>query len=133
MSKQILEQSENNNPAIIHVEPEQAVKELLTSLKALESTKQEIKDKLEQDLLEQLELCEDRIAATEKEIKEIVSFEIQDTIKTEDGQAVYRKGNIRVSYNKDILDAIQDNKIREAIEPARKEIKTKGSVKIEIY
>lgn len=132
MSKQILDQ-ENKNPAIIHVEPREAVKELLTKLKEANDLKKLLKDGLDQEILESIEMCDDKIEIIQKEIKELVSFEVQETIKTSDGQAIYRKGNKRITYDSKMLDFIEDKIIRTAIDPARKETQVKGSVTVEVY
>jgi len=68
-----------------------------------------------------------------KEIKDLVSFEIQETIKTDNGVAEYRKGHKLITYNSKALDAISDKKVRDVIENHRKETQTKGSVKVVIY
>lgn len=132
MNKQILDQ-ENKNPAIIHVEPREAVKELLTKLKDVYAELALIDSQIPQDVKDNIQSLEDKAKAIKEEIKELVSFEVQESIKTNDGQAIYKKGSKRIIYDSKLLDAIQDKTIREAIEPARKETQVKGSVQIEVY
>lgn len=59
--------------------------------------------------------------------------DIARTIKTNDGQAGYRKGSKRISYDAKALDAIKDLDISLAIQPFRKETEVKPSVSIDIY
>lgn len=131
MSKQILEPTENQ--AIIHVEPKEAVKERLKMLKDVYAEIALIDSQIPQDIKDNMQSLEDKAKAIQAEIKDLVSFEVQESIKTEDGEAIYRKGHKLVTYNGKALDSITDDKVRKEIEKYRKETETKGSARIEVY
>ena len=134
------EQIEKEKEEVIYTNPEDAIKAMLAKLKRLkfkraseimhlEVKKQDIEDEI-RSLTEKIDR---EIAEIENDIKNITVSDVKRSIKTEYGAAIYRRGSVRASYDKDALDAIQDEKVKEIIKPFRKETETDASVKVEVY
>ena len=132
------EKREEQEPEVIYA-GEEAVKFLLAKMRkikvqrdvavgSLELQMQELKDELHQKSLPFDQMTE----AIETEVKELMP-EIAKTVKTENGAALYRKGSLRVSYDAKALDACNDEHVKFAILPFRKETSVKPSITVEVY
>jgi len=132
------EKQEERETEIIYA-GEETIKVLLAKLRkikvvrnvavgSLELQLQEIQDELNQKSLP----FDNMMQAIEKEINDLMPA-IARTIKTEHGAASYRKGSLRVSYDSKALDACNDEYVKLAILPYRKETPVKPSISIEVY
>jgi len=132
------EEVQEKEPEIIYAGAE-AIKFLLAKLKrikaernvavgSLELQLQEIQDELHQ----KASPFDHMTLVIEEEIKTLMP-EIAKTVKTENGAALYRKGSLRVSYDAKALDACNDEHVKFAILPFRKETTVKPSITVEVY
>ena len=129
---------QKEEPEVIYA-GEEAIKIMLAKLRkikvqrdvavgSIELQLQELKDELHQKSLPFDQMAE----VIETEIKDLMPA-IARTVKTENGAALYRKGSLRVSYDSKALDACNDEYIKLAILPYRKETSVKPSISIEVY
>jgi len=131
-------QEKEKEPEIIYAGAE-AIKFLLAKLRRIKAERNVAVGSLELQLQElQAELhqkaspFDHMTLVIEEEIKTLMP-EIAKTVKTENGAALYRKGSLRISYDAKALDACNDEHVKFAILPYRKETITKPSISIEVY
>ena len=132
------QEEQEKEPEIIYA-GEETVKVLLAKLRRIKLEKdfavgslelhlQEIKDDIHSKALP----FDQQSEAIETEIRTIMPA-IARTLKTENGAALYRKGSLRISYDSKALDACNDEYVKLAILPYRKETSVKPSISIEVY
>lgn len=123
----------------IVLSPQEEIKALLLRLKLLKAKKDIICSPLMQEFIELQEKLNEKqqpfnaeAGEIEQRIKELIKS-VGETIKTENGQASYKKGSVRVTYDRKGLDAIEDIKIRDTIDRYRKTTESEPSIKVEVY
>jgi len=132
------QEEQEKEPEIIYAGAE-AIKILLAKLKKIKAERNVAVGSLElqlqeiQDELHQKTFGFDHMTLViEAEIRDLMP-EIAKTVKTENGAALYRKGSLRVSYDAKALDACNDEHVKFAILPFRKETSVKPSITVEVY
>jgi len=132
------QEEQEKEPEIIYAGAE-AIKFLLAKLKRIKAERNVAVGSLELQLQElqaelhqKASLFDHMTLVIEKEIKTLMP-EIAKTVKTENGAALYRKGSLRISYDAKALDACNDEHVKFAILPYRKETVVKPSVSVEVY
>lgn len=125
------QEEQEKEPEMIYA-GEEAIKIMLAKLKKIKAERNVAVGSLELQLQELQSPFDHMTLVIEAEIKNLMPA-IAETIKTENGAALYRKGSLRVSYDAKALDACNDEYVKLAILPYRKETPVKPSISVEIY